>query len=105
MSDLLAIEGLRAGYGEAVVLPKMSLTLPEGQVLALLGRNGTGKTTLINSIVGITRRFGATVALGGILINALLVAPPPHPVIGWVLLGRNIFHSPTLNHTSTLYAT
>ena len=60
MPDLLAIDGLRAGYGEAVVLPGMSLTLGEGQVLALLGRNGTGKTTLINSIVGITRRFGGT---------------------------------------------
>ena len=57
MPDLLAIEGLRAGYGEAVVLPAMSLRLPESQVLALLGRNGAGKTTLINSIVGITRRF------------------------------------------------
>ena len=65
MSDLLAIDGLRAGYGEAVVLPGMSLTLGEGQVLALLGRNGTGKTTLINSIVGITRRFGGTVASAG----------------------------------------
>ena len=40
MADLLRIEGLRAGYGEAVVLPNMSLALPEGQVLALLGRNG-----------------------------------------------------------------
>src|SRR5205807_8810353 len=63
MPDLLAIEGLRAGYGEAVVLSDMSLRLPESQVLALLGRNGTGKTTLINSIVGITRRFGGSVAL------------------------------------------
>ena len=62
MPDLLAIEGLRAGYGEAVVLPDMSLRLPEGQVLALLGRNGTGKTTLINSIVGVTRRFGGTIS-------------------------------------------
>ena len=48
MSELLVIDALRAGYGEAVVLPSMSLTLGEGQVLALLGRNGTGKTTLIN---------------------------------------------------------
>ena len=47
MSELLSIEGLRAGYGEAVVLPDMSLRLAESQVLALLGRNGTGKTTLI----------------------------------------------------------
>ena len=43
----------------------MSLSLQDGQVLALLGRNGTGKTTLINSIVGITRRFGGSVALAG----------------------------------------
>jgi ABC-type branched-subunit amino acid transport system ATPase component len=47
--ELLSIESLRAGYGEAVVLPNMSFSLGEGQVLALLGRNGTGKTTLINS--------------------------------------------------------
>src|SRR5256884_9724634 len=71
MSELLCIEGLRAGYGEAVVLPNMSLRLAESQVLALLGRNGTGKTTLINSIVGITRRFGGTIALGGRDISAM----------------------------------
>src|SRR2546429_5511897 len=64
MPDLLRIEGLRAGYGEAVVLPGMSLRLAESQVLALLGRNGTGKTTLINSIVGITPRFGGAVSPG-----------------------------------------
>ena len=64
MPDLLRIEGLRAGYGEAVVLPDMSLRLAESQVLALLGRNGTGKTTLINSIVGINRRFAGTISLG-----------------------------------------
>ena len=69
MSELLAIDALRAGYGEAVVLPSMSLTLGEGQVPAPLGRNGTGKTTLINSIVGITRRFGGSLALGGVDIT------------------------------------
>ena len=47
MSELLRIEGLSAGYGEAVVLQGISLALPEGDTLALLGRNGTGKTTLI----------------------------------------------------------
>jgi branched-chain amino acid transport system ATP-binding protein len=49
----------------------MSLQLGEGQVLALLGRNGTGKTTLINSIVGVTRRFGGTMKLGGQDITSL----------------------------------
>src|SRR3984957_11658547 len=71
MADLLSVESLRAGYGEAVVLPDMTLRLAEGEVLALLGRNGTGKTTLINSIVGVTRRFGGTIALGGRDITAM----------------------------------
>ncbi len=55
MPDLLVIDKLTAGYGEAVVLNEVSLALAEGQALALLGRNGMGKTTLINSIVGVTR--------------------------------------------------
>jgi branched-chain amino acid transport system ATP-binding protein len=45
MSDLLQVEGLSAGYGEAVVLQDVSFSLAEGETLALLGRNGTGKTT------------------------------------------------------------
>src|SRR3954471_19404802 len=91
MPDLLAIEGLRAGYGEAVVLSGMSLSLPESQVLALLGRNGTGKTTLINSIVGITRRFGGTVRLGGLDLTALRPDQRARAGIGWGAQERNIF--------------
>jgi len=53
MADLLAIENLRAGYGEAVVLSQISLTIPEGQSLALLGRNGMGKTTLFKALMGV----------------------------------------------------
>src|SRR5258706_4407726 len=83
MPDLLCIEGLRAGYGEAVVLPGMSLRLAESQVLALLGRNGTGKTTLINSIVGITRRFGGTVSLGGRDITEILPDQLARAGSGW----------------------
>ena len=63
MAETLVIEGLRAGYGEAVVLPQLSLTLAQGEAVALLGRNGTGKTTLINSIVGVTRRFAGRILL------------------------------------------
>ena len=47
MRDLLNVQNLSAGYGEAVVLTDISLSLAEGQTMALLGRNGTGKTTLI----------------------------------------------------------
>ena len=58
MADLLELEGIAAGYGEALVLSGISLRLAEGETLALLGRNGTGKTTLIRTIVGLTRRRG-----------------------------------------------
>ena len=74
MPDLLMIERLSAGYGEAVVLNEGSLALAEGQSLALLGRNGMGKTTLINSIVGVTRFIGGTIALGASLLAAWLPA-------------------------------
>jgi len=104
MSDLLSIEGLRAGYGEAVVLPKMTLRLPEGQVLALLGRNGTGKTTLINSIVGVTRRFSGTITLGGQDITSLRPDQRARAGIGWVPQERNIFRSLTVEENMTAVA-
>src|ERR1700742_3831231 len=104
MSDLLAIEGLRAGYGEAVVLPAMSLRLPESQVLALLGRNGTGKTTLINSIVGVTRRFGGSIAVGGRDVTPMRPDQRARAGIGWVPQERNIFRSLTVEENMTAVA-
>jgi branched-chain amino acid transport system ATP-binding protein len=104
MSDLLTIEGLRAGYGQAVVLPNLSLSLPEGQVLALLGRNGTGKTTLINSIVGVTRRFSGKLALAGQDITTLRPDQRARSGIGWVPQERNIFQSLTVEENMTAVA-
>ncbi|KPF93158.1 ABC transporter ATP-binding protein [Rhodopseudomonas sp. AAP120] len=104
MSELLAIDRLRAGYGEAVVLPEMSLRLPEGEVLALLGRNGTGKTTLINSIVGVTRRFSGRISLGGLDITTLRPDQRARAGIGWVPQERNIFKSLTVEENLTAVA-
>src|SRR6202048_5018231 len=104
MPDLLCIEGLRGGYGEAVILPNMSLRLAENQVLALLGRNGSGKTTLINSIVGITRRFGGTVGLGGLDITQMRPDQRGRAGIGWVPQERNIFRSLTVEENMTAVA-
>ena len=104
MADLLAIENLRAGYGEAVVLPDMSLRLREGEVLALLGRNGTGKTTLINSIVGVTRRFGGRLALAGLDLTAMRPDQRARAGIGWVPQERNIFRSLTVEENMTAVA-
>jgi branched-chain amino acid transport system ATP-binding protein len=104
MADLLSIDALRAGYGQAVVLPGLSLSLAEGQVLALLGRNGTGKTTLINSIVGVTRRFSGKLALAGQDITALRADQRARAGIGWVPQERNIFRSLTVEENMTAVA-
>ncbi|MBC7583164.1 MAG: ATP-binding cassette domain-containing protein, partial [Tardiphaga sp.] len=96
MSELLTIDQLCAGYGQAVVIPKMTLALGEGQVLALLGRNGTGKTTLINSIVGVTKRFSGSLSLGGRDLTAMRADQRARAGIGWVPQERNIFKSLTV---------
>jgi branched-chain amino acid transport system ATP-binding protein len=104
MRELLSIENLRAGYGEAVVLPDMTLKLADGEVLALLGRNGTGKTTLINSIVGATRRFSGTIQLGDVDLTPLRSDQRARLGIGWVPQERNIFRSLTVEENMTAVA-
>ena len=74
MAELLRVENLSAGYGEARVIQGLSFSLEDGQSLALLGRNGVGKTTLIDLLIGVTDRFGGTIALAGEDITTL----PPH---------------------------
>ncbi len=108
MAELLTIEGLSAGYGESVVLHGVSLTIQEGQTLALLGRNGTGKTTLINTLAGATRQHGGTVALGAGNTRVALHKLPSHERaaagIGWVPQERNIFKSLTVDENLTAVA-
>jgi branched-chain amino acid transport system ATP-binding protein len=104
MPDVLSIERLSAGYGEAVVLRDISLKLPEGQSLALLGRNGMGKTTLINSIIGVTRYRGGTISLDGRDVTALRPEQRAHAGIGWVPQERNIFKSLTVEENLTAIA-
>jgi branched-chain amino acid transport system ATP-binding protein len=104
MADLLTIDKLIAGYGEAIVLNGVSLTLAEGQALALLGRNGMGKTTLINSIVGVTRYFGGEIKLDGRALTALRPDQRAHAGVGWVPQERNIFKSLTVEENLTAVA-
>src|SRR5271155_427237 len=104
MTDLLNIEQLSAGYGEAVVLSNVSLSLLEGQALALLGRNGMGKTTLINTIVGVTHYFGGKIVLDGVDITRLRPDQRAHIGVGWVPQERNIFKSLTVHENLTAVA-
>jgi branched-chain amino acid transport system ATP-binding protein len=102
--DVLTLEKLSAGYGEAQVLREVSLSIPAGQSLALLGRNGMGKTTLINSIVGVTRYRGGTIMLDGKDITAMRPDQRAHAGIGWVPQERNIFKSLTVEENLTAVA-
>lgn len=96
MSEVLRVEHLSAGYGEAVVLSDISLSVQGQSALAVLGRNGTGKTTLINSIIGHTRRRAGTIWLNGRDITALRPDQRAEAGIGWVPQERNIFKSLTV---------
>ncbi len=108
MNVLLKVENLSAGYGEAVVLNNVSLSLGEGQTLALLGRNGTGKTTLINTLAGATHQHAGSITLGAGASAVLLHKLPSHERaaagIGWVPQERNIFKSLTVAENLTAVA-
>ena len=88
---MLAVEGLNTYYGDSHVLRGVSLTLPEGTALGLLGRNGMGKTTLIRAIMGYVPARAGTVSWQGQPVTGW----PPERIarlgIGYVPEGRGIF--------------
>jgi branched-chain amino acid transport system ATP-binding protein len=94
MSEALALSAVDALYGESHVLHQVSFTLNAGRVLALLGRNGAGKTTCMSSIIGFLPPRSGDIRLFGASILRL----PPEAIarkgIGFVPQGRRIF--PTL---------
>ncbi|MDQ6681410.1 MAG: ABC transporter ATP-binding protein [Pseudomonadota bacterium] len=104
MAELLQVSGLRAGYGEAVVVQGVDLVLPQGRSLALLGRNGTGKTTLLNTLIGVTRLHAGRIILAGRDITALAPHQRAAAGIGWVPQERNIFKSLTVEENLTAVA-
>jgi len=104
VADLLHVEGLFAGYGEAVVLNGMSFSLAEGRSLAVLGRNGTGKTTLIDSLVGLTRRMSGSIVFRGRDVSREAPETRVAAGIGWVPQERNIFRSLTVGENLTAVA-
>jgi branched-chain amino acid transport system ATP-binding protein len=104
MAELLQVKDLSAGYGEAVVLHDVSISIEQGQTLALLGRNGTGKTTLINTLAGATRQHGGSILLGATVLHKLPSHERAAAGIGWVPQERNIFKSLTVHENLTAVA-
>jgi len=104
MTQLLQVEQLSAGYGDAVVLHDVSLSLAEGQTLALLGRNGVGKTTFMDTLAGATRQHGGRITLDGVALHGLPSHARAAAGIGWVPQERNIFKSLTVDENLTAVA-
>ncbi|HEY1413374.1 MAG TPA: ABC transporter ATP-binding protein [Rhodopila sp.] len=95
-TDVLRLEDVHAYYGDSHVLQGVSLALQQGQVLALLGRNGVGKTTCISAIVGMVRARGGTIQLGDRRIDGLGSEAIARAGIGLVPQGRRVFPSLTV---------
>ncbi len=99
---LLSLQGVRAGYGDALVLHDVALELPEHGSLAVLGRNGVGKTTLLLTVMGFTQMHGGRIIWRGQDITRL---PPNRRAangIGWVAQEREIFPSLTVEENLTV---
>jgi len=88
---LLKIEGLRAGYGEMVVLTGLSLELEQRQIVAVLGRNGIGKTTLMKTLAGLIRPRDGMITLDGQDITRDPASSRARMGMGYVPQGRQIF--------------
>jgi branched-chain amino acid transport system ATP-binding protein len=102
--SLLELKGVRAGYGDAVVLDDISLEIPKNGSLAVLGRNGVGKSTLLLTIMGYTNLHAGKVSFTGTDITALAPHQRARLGLGWVAQEREIFPSLTLEENLTVAA-
>jgi branched-chain amino acid transport system ATP-binding protein len=104
MGELLTLRSVSAGYGEAVVISHIDLQLRQGESVAVLGRNGTGKTTLLNTVIGVTRHRGGTITLAGQDLTRMRPDLRAAAGVGWVPQERNIFKSLTVEENLTAVA-
>ena len=103
---MLKVRDVHAGYATAAVLQGVDLDVAEGEVVALLGRNGMGKSTLVRSICGMTPPM---VTRGSIAVDGTdVVGQPSHAIarcgIGLVPQGRRVFGSLTVEENLTVVA-
>src|SRR6476646_7247834 len=96
MAELLALDGVTAGYGASVVLDDVSLAMDEGDSLALLGRNGVGKTTLLVTLMGLATLHSGTMRWRGSDLTRLPTHRRAKAGLGWVPQERFMFPSLTV---------
>jgi len=104
MADALVLKEVRAGYGETVVLEEIAFALPERGSLAVLGRNGVGKTTLLATIMGHTTFHSGAIEYQGRRIEKLTVYDRNRLGVGFVPQTRDIFPSLTVEENLTVAA-
>lgn len=104
MSEILKLTNVRAGYGDAVVLDGLSLSLQQGTSLAVLGRNGVGKTTFLETLMGNTRIHTGSIHWKGHDITAWPSHRRVHAGLGWVPQEREVFPSLTVQENLTVVA-
>src|SRR5450631_4083603 len=104
MAELAALENVTAGYGEAKVLDDVSMSVDEGDSLALLGRNGVGKTTLLVTLVGLTRVHRGKVRFAGREISRLPSHRRARAGLGWVPQERYMWPSLSVEEHLTAVA-
>jgi branched-chain amino acid transport system ATP-binding protein len=104
MADLLVLRDVSAGYGATVVLDRVSLSVGIGTTLAVLGRNGVGKTTLLATIIGHTTRHDGGITFAGRSIEQLKPYRRARLGIGTVPQEREIFPSLTVEENLTVAA-
>jgi branched-chain amino acid transport system ATP-binding protein len=92
----LALENVSAGYGETVVVEDVSFALRPGESVSVIGRNGVGKTTLLATIMGHTRRHAGRISVAGVDISALPIYRRATAGLGYVPQEREIFPSLTV---------
>jgi branched-chain amino acid transport system ATP-binding protein len=104
MSELLAFDNVTAGYGNAVVLDRLSLSLRAGESLAILGRNGVGKTTTLETLMGNTRVKSGSLRWRGQDITRMAPHQRVRAGLGWVPQEREVFPSLTVEENLTVVA-
>ncbi|HWC34059.1 MAG TPA: ABC transporter ATP-binding protein [Mycobacteriales bacterium] len=100
----LEVEHLAAGYGKVTVIPDLSLTVPEGAVVALLGPNGVGKTTTLGALTGSVRSSGGVIRLFGERIDHLSSYHRAKRGLTLIPEGRGIFPGLTVGENLELAA-